>query len=228
MNKQTRLLAAVEEAITIKLDADRGYAGLLTKNPSAMDKDGRNVWSTLNWRKDGLHSLTDMLDWIDLPKISAKIKLPRIGFGRNVEVFDLTRFWAYSNFAHFGNETAWLMAVKERALVASRAHARPLNEREVEGIAKSVGCWVWRRRLDLTQEFRLKQSARGRLGGRPALGQPWTELGISRASYFNKLASGKLTVDGHRTDIERGLGLKPNQIQPVFNVFRFGDFYESI
>ena len=216
VTNQTRLLAAVQEAMTVRLDSDRGYAGLLTKNPAVKNERGSSRWSTIGWKRDALYSLTEMLDWVDLPKKSAKpVQQPRVGFGRNVEVFDTTRFWAYSNFANFGTEEAWLKAVQDRALVASRTHVQPLREREVSVIAKSIGRWVWRRRSDLSKEFSAKQSARGQLGGRPSIGQPWTALNISRASYFAKLAAGKLNVAGHSTHTERGLGLKPNQIQLV-------------
>jgi len=40
--------------------------------------------------------------------------------------------------------------------------------------------------------FRELQSARGKRGGRPSLGEPWAELGISRRTYFRRRKSGDI------------------------------------
>lgn len=197
IDKQTRLLAAVEQAVSDRLDADPRFAGLITKNPIAKCNEGRDYWNMVAWERGRLYTLSEMLDWVDLPtKTKSKpFKKPRVGIGRNVEVFDLIRFWAYRNFKLFAEEDSWSDAVQRHAEVVSLTadHAVMLGHREVRQIAKSVSKWVWRRRALLTENFSTRQAALGRLGGRPGIGEPWLELSISRASYFRKIASGQIT-----------------------------------
>lgn len=194
INKQTRFLSAVENEITERLGADRGYSGLMTKNPFISNKDGYHHWSTITWKKDDLYTLTDFMDWIDLPKkpVKPKIEVPTFGLSRNVDAFDKTRFWSYQNFKHFEDFEKWQSAVDQRALAfaVEAGYLQPLGEREVMGIAKSVGKWVWKRRAVLTADFLARQKALGHRGGRPSLDEPWKKLDISRANWFEKKKSG--------------------------------------
>jgi hypothetical protein len=62
---------------------------------------------------------------------------------------------------------------------------------EVKATAKSIATYCWKKDAYCYQEFIDRQSRKGALGGkksksggRPSLGEPWKELGISRATYF--------------------------------------------
>jgi len=71
----------------------------------------------------------------------------------------------------------------------------PINE--VKAIAKSIARWTWRNFSDAA--FSAVQSARGKLGGRPATttlnGAPWEAQGISRATYYRRQKSGLLVPE---------------------------------
>jgi hypothetical protein len=67
----------------------------------------------------------------------------------------------------------------------------PLQYGEIKQISKSIAKWVWQRfSVEGKAEWHAKQGAKGGLkskgGGRPSLGEPWKEMGISRATYFRR------------------------------------------
>jgi hypothetical protein len=74
------------------------------------------------------------------------------GIGRNVEIFDRLRRWAYTAVADWkiGTRECWAKVVSERAAqiagaVGADSPRGPLPENEVGHIAKSVSRWVWER-----------------------------------------------------------------------------------
>lgn len=67
----------------------------------------------------------------------------------------------------------------------------PLQYAEIKQISKSIAKWVWQRfSIEGKKEWHAKKGAKGgsksKGGGRPSLGEPWKELGISRATYFRR------------------------------------------
>ena len=206
---QTRLLAAVQHAVTDRLDADRGYSGLMTKNPRWQDQNTGEKWSSVAWAKPGTnYTLREFLDWVDLPKKTEKPSAAeiRIGLGRNIEIFDLLRFWAYKAWPDHSNEELWIRAVCGQAdrISMSSLHIPFLSCNEVGHIAKSVARWVWKHRGEFKTSFSALQSARGKLGGRPEVEKPWLEYGLSRSGYLGKLKAGTLRpLIYDNTQIER-------------------------
>ncbi len=168
-----RYLAVVESAIRAKLDADPGYSGLITKNPT--HRHWRNLWAPGGL---GVYSLGDLSEWVDLPKHAPRRKPEAVGLGRNCSTFDYLRFYAYREIRLWrdsdvpppghadrrGIYTHWLAHLYARAMdYTHNEHPVPLDHQEVHWIAKSVAHWVWTR-FDAEASdarFSRRQAARG-------------------------------------------------------------------
>ena len=138
-----RLAAAIEAAYTSALGADRGYTGLITKNPH------NKHWHTFfpaneaaNW---GSYDLSELAEYVTLPE-----KLPKkteiIGLGRNASVFDGLRYWAYREVREYWKPNgfkSWQSAVLLKAEKLNN-FPEPLPYSEIAAIARSVAKWVWR------------------------------------------------------------------------------------
>jgi hypothetical protein len=148
--KVIRYAAAIERAYTAALGADPGYASRFHHNPLSdtyVTKVGR----------DAPYSLAELARYVDLTEPPQK-KSPPSGIGRNVEIFDRLRRWAYAAVVDWrvatgragGVYEAWCRAVADRAGqiaagVGAASPRGPLKANEVDHIAKSVSRWVWER-----------------------------------------------------------------------------------
>ncbi len=148
--KVIRYAAAIERAYTAALGADTGYAGRFHHNPLSdtyVTKVGR----------DAPYSLAELAQYVDLTGSPQK-KIAPTGIGRNVEIFDRLRRWAYAAVTDWRMATrtaggvydGWCGAVSERAgqiaaEVGAESPRGPLKDNEVGHIAKSVARWVWER-----------------------------------------------------------------------------------
>ncbi len=141
--KVVRYAAAIERAYAAALGADTAYSGRFHHNPLSaayVTKVGR----------DAPYSLAELAQYVDLEKPA--VKRTPIGIGRNVEIFDRLRRWAYTAIADWkiGKHEAWRETVARRAsqiaadVGAASAHG-PLKHNEVGHIIKSVARWVWER-----------------------------------------------------------------------------------
>jgi len=189
--KPLRYAAAVENALRQKLGADTGYSGLICKNPN------HSHWKIAVWQPE-LYSLDWLADSLDLNAANDKEIVADYGLGRNCTLFDKTRKWAYRAIRQGWPEYAqWLKACYERACAYNLQFSSPLDENEVSGIAKSIAKWTARKFTnegfaDYVRKTHTSaiQSARGKKshgGGRPSLGEPWVEIGISRRTYFRRM-----------------------------------------
>ena len=192
-----RYAAAIEAGLRNRLGADRGYSGLICKNPINAH------WMVHQWQADP-YTLDDLADYIDLTPEKAREKpVEDYGLGRNCMLFDELRAWAYKAIRSqdWPDYNQWLNACFDRATGYNVNFTTPLDISEVKHTAKSVAKWTHRnfnrRTFDdyvartHTSEI---QSIRGRKGGlvgkggRPAIitanGNPWDELGISRATWY--------------------------------------------
>ena len=165
-----RYLCAVEAAYRAALDADQGYAGLLTKNPI------HPLWRV--YRGPALaYDLGELAEWVDLPKHLPRRCPEEIGLGRNVTVFDWLRHVAYRQIRKYRdsggrNYVIWQSYMYHRALTRNGDLITPLDEREVWHIAKSVCRWTWHR-FDVgasDARFSQLQAHRGRQGMRARWG----------------------------------------------------------
>ena len=194
-----RFYAAVERGIARRLEADRQFAGLITKNPL------HPHWR-VEWRREEaytLHELEGALFERDMrpdPTISTTQ-----GVGRNVTVFEELRCIAYREIRQFKRESApfaaWLPRCEEIALALNTQFPRGLSPSEVRSIAKSVAKWTWKH-FSL-ESFSARQSALGRKGmakrwaGHESAEelQPWRAIGISRRTYYRRKKQGTLDSD---------------------------------
>jgi len=197
-----RYLAAVENAYREALGADRGFGGLITKNPR------HHGWRTL-WGRVMCRDLGELSEWVDLPKHLPRrgVKPETVGLGRNCDLFEHLRHFAYREVRGWkkaggrGAYIYWQQHIYSTALDYTHAeHPTPLDYRECWHTAKSVAKWAWNR-FDLEasdRRFSAKQSARGRRSGEvrrqgsDAERRPWEALGISRRTYYYRKKKGQL------------------------------------
>jgi len=142
--KVVRYAAAIERAYAAALGADPAYTGRFHHNPLSdayVTKIGR----------DAPYSLDELARYVDLNEPARK-KNPPIGIGRNVEIFERLRRWAYVAVADWriGTYEAWCGVVANRAGqiaadVGAESPRGPLKANEVGHIVKSVARWVWER-----------------------------------------------------------------------------------
>jgi hypothetical protein len=196
--KPLKYAAVVERALCKKLGADTSYSGLICKNPR------HEHWKIAVWQP-ALYTLDWLADSLDLSS-SANDKeiVPDYGLGRNCSLFDRTRKWAYRAIRQGWPEyDQWLQACYERASAYNQQFPSPLDDNEVMGIAKSIAKWTHGKLTEESFEcYVLRthsseiQSIRGsksKGGGRPDLGKPWVDLGISRRCYFYKKKAGLIS-----------------------------------
>ncbi len=192
-----RYAAAIEAGLRNRLGADRGYSGLICKNPINAH------WMVHQWQADP-YTLDDLADYIDLTPEKAREKpVEDYGLGRNCMLFDELRAWAYKAIRSqdWPDYNQWLNACFDRATGYNVNFTTPLDISEVKHTAKSVAKWTHRnfnrRTFDdyvartNTSEIQAIRGLKGGLvgkGGRPAIitanGNPWDELGISRATWY--------------------------------------------
>lgn len=164
--------AAVVEGLRRSVDGDRGYSGLMTKNPQHQD------W-TASWITDQLYSLGQLADQLTqaghmpAPSWTKSRRKNPIGLGRNCAIFETARTWAYREVRHhFGDPEGLRLAVLERVHELNAAYTEPLPATEAVQIAHSIHRWITTRsRLwadgpaVYEATFSTIQAARGRKGG---------------------------------------------------------------
>lgn len=122
-----------------------------------------------------------------------------VGAGRNCTIFDSLRKFAYSMF----NKTkikdhqfqVFSATLAYEAEELNDKFDAPLSPSELRSIIKSGAEWVWRHfsseTFSMIQSRRGKKSAAKRWAGHTKT-EPWTELGISRRTYYRKKKAGTL------------------------------------
>jgi hypothetical protein len=183
--KAQRFLASIDVAMTHKLDADAGYAGLVCKNP--MHKH----WNTLALNDDS-YDLSYLSEFVDLSFANDLRKnLPAIGLGRNVTLFDRTREWAYKAIrSHRGDRdfNVWLDSVKSKA-IAYNDFTVPLALSEITATAKSIAKYCWKVDGRAEEAFIKRQSFKGKLSGVARL-----SLSADKRYQAIELRNGGMTV----------------------------------
>lgn len=173
--------AAVTEGLRRSVDGDRGYSGLITKNPE------HEHWDS-HWVTDHLYSLDELAFWLDetgfMPPQSwrkTRRKNP-VGLGRNCALFESARTWAYREIRHhWGDPDGLGRAIQIEAQALNAAEfAKPLPVAEVDQIARSIHKWIvtksrmWADGAAVYEaNFTLIQSARGKKGGKKSAEKRW-------------------------------------------------------
>jgi hypothetical protein len=158
--KIVRYLARIQHAYTHKLGADKGYVGLIAKNPLHSEWDNH----ILNTKAYELNYLADFVDLEPLPTKPTEVS----GLGRNCTLFDIVRHWAYRAIKDLSDLTydEWEAEVLSRASNVNTGFSAPLDYKEVGCTARSIAKWVWRNHgsAEFQQAFSEKQAKRGKKG----------------------------------------------------------------
>ena len=152
-------LAKIEQAYGLALGADRGYSGLITKNPC------NNTWETHIFDVQP-YELGYLADFVELQELKTDLREVS-GLGRNCAMFDTVRYWAYKAIrAHLSDGfDNWHSEVLEQTKNANNAFIQPLPYSVVKATAKSIARWVWRNHAEAHAKFIERQISKGRLGG---------------------------------------------------------------
>lgn len=191
-----RYAAAIDNALREKLGGDRGYTGLICKNPL------NPSWRVVEWEPN-LYALAELESWLDLSYYNDKRKrLPDYGLGRNCNLFDRLRVWAYKAIRQgWPDSDRWYQAVLERAR-AYNTFDNVLSDNEVKTIARSVARYTFRNFT--SSGFSAWQAAQGRKGG-IAKGAAYGEKRIQALALLASGVSQKETAESlgvHRNTIK--------------------------
>lgn len=165
-----RYLAAIEHVLAKRLGADLRYAGLVTKNP--VHSDWMTFWHDIE--PYTLDYLAEFCPDADLAAFSGRKRKEASGLGRNIEVFDNVREWAYKAVRRFWRPNgydAWadaVLAACESANAFGLEQGGPLPVSEIKSTAKSIARWVWQRFNPAA--FSAVQAHRGAKGGKVSKG----------------------------------------------------------
>ena len=168
---------AITEGLRRSVDGDKGYSGLMTKNPE------HRSWEA-HWLTDELYALPQLehhlAEWGFLPPPSWKKTRRRnpVGLGRNCDIFESARVWAYrlarrirqrNEHATPADSHDLLTGISEHVTMLNLGYSEPLPANEVAGIARSIHRWIvthfygWTNsRVVNEATFTTIQSARGK------------------------------------------------------------------
>jgi hypothetical protein len=120
------------------MDADAQYCGLIAKNPM------HERWRTYSINAES-YSLGEMSEYVDLAKYGDRRRsMPETGLGRNVNLFNRLRLWAYKAIRQgWPDFDQWHRACFDRA-VGYNQTSNPLPISEVKSTALSVAKWTYR------------------------------------------------------------------------------------
>lgn len=134
--------AAVTEGLRRSVDGDRGYSGLMTKNPR------HDAWEAL-WLTDQLYTLPQLHQHLDdagyMPPPAWRTQRRRdpVGLGRNCTIFETARHWAYREVRnHFGNPDGLHHAISANVHALNADYSEPLPHNEAGHIANSIHRWI--------------------------------------------------------------------------------------
>ena len=196
-------LAKIEQAYSLALGADRGYTGLITKNP---------CHGTLENHTFGVqpYDLNYLADFVELQELKTDLKEVS-GLGRNCMMFDTVRFWAYEAIRAFisGPPDSWYAEVLKVAINANGAFLEPLPHSEVKATAKSIARWVWRNHTEAHAKFIERQTVKARKGG---LSSDSSHGGKARSAQYSDIRQEALKL--------HVLGFNPTQIAKKLNISR--------
>ena len=189
-NKAIRYASAIQNSLRKNLNADLGFAGLITKNPL------HNHWKTKIWRNEA-YTLGELSDYLDISRESANQRQENYGLGRNSNLFDDLRHYAYKEILKADySYNDFFNKCLDFATKLNRMFNIPLNHNEVVSISKSVSKFTFNKFS--REQFSNIQSIRGSLKGKDK-----REEGIEmlKNGYKTKDIMEKLNVD--RTTIFR-------------------------
>lgn len=168
--RPVNLLAAIEAGLNDVLSGDVAYGGRITKNPRHGDHlplfgSDRAVYRMADLA-DPLRELKALPRWTGAR--DRRKKLATTDVGRNVELFEVVRRWAYRHRGDYNDLGQWKAVVDDYTwdrnveLITPSFIKGPLDPGETRQIGRSVAMWTWRH---IKRSFSEEQARRGRLGG---------------------------------------------------------------
>lgn len=137
--KALKYAAAVEHGLCKKLQADVNYSGLICKNPY------HSHWQVTVWREEP-YALDELADYVDLNTSDSRRANVDYGLGRNCQLFEKTRKWAYKAIRQgFPDFRQWQHAVIQRVEMYNVHLINPLSLPECSGIGRSIAKWTHQR-----------------------------------------------------------------------------------
>lgn len=142
-------MRAVSTAMAIKMDADLDYSGPVAKTP------GHSRWTTIEFHNHE-YTLGELAEYVDLenkPRFSQGPDLDSVSHSRNCTVFEVTRFYAYSQvtkmrqtgtLADF-NKLIYAFATAKNRFRDNGNFTENLADGEIKATAKSIARWTWDR-----------------------------------------------------------------------------------
>lgn len=146
------LLARVEWGIRDVLGGDTAYAGRIMKNPVSPGLFQDTLWpQDVSFPTYTLRELASALSDLGALPSPGDPRPRQSGVGRNVDLFDRTRTWAYRAIKRYWNSgfSEWSEVVHAKARILNldleREGRIPLPDREILHLARSISKWVWSR-----------------------------------------------------------------------------------
>lgn len=156
--KPLSYLARIERGMRDRLEADRAYTGLITKNPL------NTHWRTI-WGDNEPYELSYLRDFLDEDLSFEKQIDYNYGLGRNVSLFNELRKIGYSKVLHYKKDDMYDNFYKfllREAYILNLRHNQNnlLMETEILNIVKSICRWTWKNFSQ--KKFSKIQSARAK------------------------------------------------------------------
>lgn len=140
-DKPKRFAYDVERGLAKLLKADENFNGVFIKNPNSSNYTVYDTGLTYD-----LHDLNEYV-----PSHLLKKQKPKYvsNLGRNCQLFDLSRHWAYANVFDFTNLKDFHSAVLEKLTQYNAGLSVALGFKEIGYIAKSVSTWTWKNKANI-------------------------------------------------------------------------------
>lgn len=156
-----RYFSAIESHFRERLSADPNYTGLITKNPFNAQ------WFT-SWTDKEPYTLDYLAEFVRENTTPEKAKPVSYGIGRNVNLFESLRLYAYRHVLEFKKTSTlskWYAELEFQAvnININENINNPLPYNEIKSTAWSIARWTWQNFNDLS--FSKIQAERGRKGG---------------------------------------------------------------
>lgn len=144
--KPIALAAAVTEGLRRSVDGDKGYSGLITKNPV------HESWNGL-WFRDELYSLRELegrlteAGFMPPPSWKRTKRRNTVGLGRNCSIFETARTWAYPKVRNYRDRSKssserFLSEICSTVCSLNSEFVEPLPLNEWKAIASSIHRWI--------------------------------------------------------------------------------------
>ncbi|MGW4125763.1 replication initiation protein [Nocardia sp. NPDC004711] len=184
------LLARIEAALNDVLAGDPAYGLRMTKNPM------HQAHLTFNGPEYAVYGLRDLAGPLDtlgaLPKFNTPLerrkKLETTDVGRNVDLFELHRKWAYRRVRDYQHYKDWLRISADHCwdrnmdTIGPAYSKGPMLPGETNQLSRSVARWTW---LNIQRTFSEEQSRRAKrnaeLAGSEELARRGRRGGIAAA-----------------------------------------------